>query len=291
MLADIVHILICPNCGADLHKKAGVLRCSRGHAFDVARHGYVNLLPGNARTGTADTPAMVNARARFLEAGHYAGIADEVIAAARRAGVKTAARNVGAQAPTRSDPVVDVGAGTGYYLAHAVESLNANAGLALDISTYACRRAARAHARVGAAVCDVWTTLPVRSDSASVVLSIFAPRNAAEMHRILHPEGALIVVTPTADHLYELVQALDLLRVDERKAERLEAQLRGRFRCIDVRPHQSVMKLDHSEVEVVVQMGPSAWHTSAEKIAHKIAHLPDPMKVTISVEVSSYTPE
>jgi 23S rRNA (guanine745-N1)-methyltransferase len=64
--------------------------------------------------------------------------------------------------------VVDVGAGTGYYLAVVLERLTDRVGLALDVSKYALRRAARAHRRVGAVACDVWHGLPVATDSAAV---------------------------------------------------------------------------------------------------------------------------
>ncbi|WP_336245507.1 putative RNA methyltransferase [Nonomuraea sp. SYSU D8015] len=78
MLGDIVEYLICPVCRADLRLGEGVLRCAGGHAFDVARQGYVSLLVGSRPPGTADSAAMVAARAEFLDAGHYAPLADAV---------------------------------------------------------------------------------------------------------------------------------------------------------------------------------------------------------------------
>ena len=40
-------VLICPVCGAALGEASGALRCERGHSFDLAREGYVNLLTGS----------------------------------------------------------------------------------------------------------------------------------------------------------------------------------------------------------------------------------------------------
>ncbi|MDP9135674.1 MAG: 23S rRNA methyltransferase, partial [Actinomycetota bacterium] len=71
MLADVIDLLRCPHCGGALELDGGTGRCAAGHSFDVARQGYLNLLPGDARTGTADTATMVRARAQFLAAGHY----------------------------------------------------------------------------------------------------------------------------------------------------------------------------------------------------------------------------
>ncbi|HLI35952.1 MAG TPA: methyltransferase type 11, partial [Streptosporangiaceae bacterium] len=62
-------------CGGGFAVSPGALRCGRGHSFDIARQGYVNLMPGGARPGTADTAGMVAAREAFLAAGHYAPLA------------------------------------------------------------------------------------------------------------------------------------------------------------------------------------------------------------------------
>ncbi|MGP3961371.1 putative RNA methyltransferase [Nonomuraea sp. 3N208] len=78
MLADIVEYLICPVCRAGVRLDEEALRCANGHAFDVARQGYVSLLVGSRPPGTADSAAMVAARAEFLDAGHYAPLADAV---------------------------------------------------------------------------------------------------------------------------------------------------------------------------------------------------------------------
>ena len=37
--------LICPHEGGLLERVGGSLRCPDGHSFDIARQGYVNLLP------------------------------------------------------------------------------------------------------------------------------------------------------------------------------------------------------------------------------------------------------
>ncbi|MGH3409425.1 MAG: putative RNA methyltransferase, partial [Streptosporangiaceae bacterium] len=74
MLDDVIGWLRCPACGAALARAAGTpgrtLRCRNGHAFDVARQGYVSLL-ASGLTPVGDTAAMVQARIDFLAAGHY----------------------------------------------------------------------------------------------------------------------------------------------------------------------------------------------------------------------------
>src|SRR5919206_373512 len=98
-------------------------------------------------------------------------------------------------------------------------------GVVLDASRYAARRAARAHPRAMAVVADSWARWPVRDAALDRVLVVFAPRNGAETARVLRPGGRLVVVTPAADHLAELVGPLGLLTVDPAKADRLTAAL------------------------------------------------------------------
>jgi 23S rRNA (guanine745-N1)-methyltransferase len=276
LLSDVLDALACPMCAAPFAIAGGTLRCANGHVFDIAREGYVNLLGGGC-AGTADTADMVHARRSFLGTGHYRPIADGVVEAVARA--------IGPDAP---GVVVDAGAGTGYYLAAVLDAAAGRAGLALDVSKYAMRAAARAHARIGAAVCDTWRALPVRDGAAAVVLDVFAPRNPAEMHRVLAPGGALIVVTPTGRHLQELVTTLGLISVDAAKEERLDTQLAGLFERTEASVREYTMPLGREEVAGVVAMGPSSRHVNAERLSADLARLPARLDVTASVTIASY---
>ncbi len=252
------------------------LRCPRGHSFDLARQGYVNLSAGHA-PHSGDTAAMVAARADFLAAGHY----DFVSAAlATAAGGHTPAVGL----------VVDAGAGTGHHLAAVLDALPEAVGLALDVSKPALRRAARAHDRAAAALCDTWGRLPLADAAAGAVLNVFAPRNGAEFRRVLRPDGVLLVVTPTGDHLAELVGRLGLLRVDPAKSGRVAGSLTGHFTPLAQTTHRRDLRLGHDEVRTLVGMGPSAWHTGTDRLADAIAALPEPVTVTAAVRLALYRP-
>jgi 23S rRNA (guanine745-N1)-methyltransferase len=122
------------------------------------------------------------------------------------------------------------------------------------------------------------------------VLSVFAPRNPAEMARVLAPGGALVAVTPTARHLYELVGPLGLLSVPEDKEDRLDEQLAPLFTLAERHSVERAMFLSHEEVAQLVRMGPSAWHVDEETLTQRLAALPDPLTVTASVTLSRYSP-
>ncbi|KAB1109337.1 putative RNA methyltransferase [Micromonospora aurantiaca] len=274
--------LRCPVCAEPLTETtagtARALRCPRGHSFDIARQGYVNLLAGRA-PHTGDSAEMVAARAGFLAAGHY-----DAVAAAL---ATTAVRVAGSDA---YPVVVDAGAGTGHYLAAVLAALPEAAGLALDVSKPALRRAARVHSRAAAALADTWQRLPLADRSTSVLLNVFAPRNGPEFHRVLDPGGALLVVTPAADHLTELVDALGLLRVDPDKADRVAGSLGAHFAEESATGHRARLALTRAEVSTLVGMGPSAWHADPRRLAARIAALPEPVPVTLSVRLGVHRP-
>ena len=279
MLADIAAHLVCPLCGSGVTLMSGALRCESGHSFDVAREGYVNLLPGGASGSTADTPAMVAARRAFLEAGHFTPITDAVANAIRDA--------IGDRV---SGVYLDAGAGTGFLLSALLERTPESVGIALDVSKHAIRIAARSHERIGALVADVWEPLPLRDGCAAVVLNVFAPRNAEEFARVIAPGGALIVVTPRAEHLAELVVPLGLISVDPHKRERLAAKLGPHFDHVAERSVSRVAALSRSDAIAAVCMGPSAVHMSADEVATRMRKLADPLSVTLSVAVDTYRP-
>lgn len=293
MLTDVLPYLSCPVCGSALSEADSSVRCPAGHAFDVARQGYVNLLAGAERPGTADTPAMVAARADFLAAGHYTPLAAAVsrTVAHHHAAPAGPVPRTGGSPVTASTVVLDAGAGTGHYLAAVLDSLPSSAtGIALDVSKHALRRAARAHPRIGAAVTDLWRPLPVRTGVAAVVLNVFAPRNAAEFRRVLRPDGALVVATPAPHHLAELVGPLGLLAVDASKEDRLAASLTPHFELVSRDELTVDLRLSRVDAGAAARMGPSAHHLDEAGLAERLAALPDVTPVTAAFTVSVYSP-
>ncbi len=280
MLAAALDLLSCPHCGGPLDpigadqvpQPIGTVGCWAGHRFDVARHGQLSLLSGRARTDTADTAEMVAARVAFLATGHYDPIRDAVVSAV-----------------TSEGPVLDVGAGPGWYLAGAVDPVEERIGVALDSSRFAARRAARAHPRVAAVVADAWSALPVRAASIGTVLSVFAPRDPAEFARVLEPGGRVVAVTPEPDHLAELRETFGLLAVAEGKSDTLadDAVAAG---LVAVTDHGQVVRygvaLTAVQAADLVRMGPTARHRSADEIAQGASTLRDPVHVTVAVTVT-----
>ena len=296
VLDDALDLLACPHCAGALLRSGGAVTCANGHAFDVARSGYLSLLPGDAKLGSADTAEMVAAREAFLGAGHFEPLAEALAEEAERAlGGRAlagraeqalgdqAAPALGGLAERPGLPpgcILDLGAGTGWYLARVLDQVTGRVGLALDLSKHALRRAARAHPRIAAVACDAWRPLPVRDSVADLVLSVFAPRNGPEIARVLRPGGALVVTTPTERHLVELVERLRLLTVDERKHERLATTLDAHLVLERREEHEWPLELTPGDVANAVAMGPSARYATRAETG--LAATPVSASVTIS---------
>jgi 23S rRNA (guanine745-N1)-methyltransferase len=265
----------CPVCAGLVRVGDDRVTCDRGHSFNIARQGYVSLVSGRGGPGTGDSAAMVLAREAFLGGGHYQPVADALRALAARSDQDTPGL------------VLDLAGGTGYYLAQVLDALGGRLGACVDLSAPALRRAARAHPRAVALGADAWQSLPFADGAAALVLSVFGPRNAAEIRRVLAPGGTLLIAAPGAGHLAELRQALGLIGIDERKTERL-ADAYGGYADPAVTPVRYELCLGHAELTSLVAMGPSARHIAADDLASRVAALPAPVTVTVDVEIRSY---
>lgn len=280
-LGDVADLLACPACAArdlldrPLTLESASLRCVEGHAYDVARQGHVNLL-GRAVPRNADGADMVAARERFLGSGAYDRVGAALADAARRATDRVAA-------PT----VLDVGAGPGWYLDRVLDGLadggRPGRGVALDVSPVAARRAARSPWRVGAVVADAWARLPVRTAAVDVALSVFAPRQPAELARVLTPGGAALVVSPLPEHLAELREAWGLLDVEPGKQERLTTTFGAHLGLVEEKDVRYAVALDPGTVSDLVAMGPNAFHQGGPP-----ARPEAPTEVEVAVRLSTW---
>lgn len=195
---------------------------------------------------------MVAARRRILAAGIFEAVTD----------------GLAARVPAGAGVIVDAGAGTGHYLAAALDAAPDSDGIGIDLSKYCGRALARAHPRARAVVCDLWAGLPIASSSTDVVLSVFAPRNLAETARILAPGGRWLLITPNPGHLRQVREALGMLDIAPDKLERLHGELAGAGFAVT----ESVAVVDDVELTAAAAadlagMGPAGFHRTEEQLA------------------------
>lgn len=195
---------ICPVCGGALRHEQSGMRCEKGHSFDLAKEGYVNLLlASRMRTKMpGDSKEMVAARHRFLNGGGYQPFAEEL------------ARLCAEQAKKKKGPlrILDAGCGEGYYdsvIAAALEEQGIAFELVgFDIAKAAVRLAAKRHIPSSAYAVASSFCIPVASGWADVILNVFSPFAGDEFRRCLSAGGRLVYAVPTAQHLMGLKQVL-----------------------------------------------------------------------------------
>ena len=277
MLSHIVDILADPNDGTVLSGADNFSRLvsESGHSFDVAKQGYVTLAAGAGLKHKGDDMDMVNAREAYLATGHFAPFVESVTGAVQDA------LDAGSLSASTPASLLEVGAGTGYYLAHTLDSIDGARGVGLDISPDAAKHLAKCHPRVGAVVADVWQRLPIRDESIDAISVVFAPRNPSEFQRVLAPGGQVIVLTPGAGHLDELRNPLGIIGVEEGKVDRMYKQAEGYLeQAADPVDISFPIQLDKAAIAAQVGMSPSARHISADELAARMAALPPTLTVT-----------
>ena len=182
--------LLCPVCGAVLNRVEKTWRCAAGHSFDIARQGYVNLLPVQQKHSLhpGDTREQVVSRREFLNAGFYEPIADTLVRTAAELGC--------------AGPVLDVGCGEGYYSTRLAAALGAEL-VGVDISKEAVRFAAAQH-KDALWLCATAAKLPVADGAVGTLTSLFALTVPGEFRRVLRRDGYFLQVLAAEDHLLGL---------------------------------------------------------------------------------------
>ena len=161
--------------------------------------------------------------------------------------------------------IAELGAGTGYFigaLAHRLQADRHPCLLGIDLSTHAARVAGRGLGDSLVVVADVEEQIPVGSGEVDLLLSVFAPRPAKEIARVLKPRGNLVVAFPRPDHLGELRSRWNLLDVHPRKLEHISNGLGSGFSLQTTHRVAYDLQLSAEEVLLLLAMGPNARHTS-----------------------------
>lgn len=188
-------IFICPVCGEKLDISGKSYICPNRHTFDMAKSGYVNLLPtNNSGSVHGDNKLMLRARREFLEKGYYKLLCDAVC--------KVVSKYCG-----EKFVILDAGCGEGYYTT-AVKANFDKSNIAvemygIDISKDAVDMAAKRKSGVNFAAASVFH-IPVMTNSCDLLLTMFAPYCGEEYGRVLKNGGIMVMAIPSENHLWEL---------------------------------------------------------------------------------------
>ncbi|MGA2588547.1 MAG: methyltransferase domain-containing protein [Bryobacteraceae bacterium] len=227
-------MLLCPvrGCHLALVREERRLFCPRGHSFDVARSGYINLLQPQDRRSKqpGDTPAAIAGRRRL----HDRGVTEPPLHAIAEM-----------MAASPSDIVLDIGCGEGFYLGTLARQTGFDAH-GVDISIPAVDAAARRYPGCEWIVANADRFVPYAGRSFSIVMSITARLNASEFRRVLRDGGHLLIALPAPEDLIELRGA-----GRDRVARTIETFREG-FTLVDRRRVTTAADLDAAAVHDVL---------------------------------------
>ena len=196
-------LFCCPLCGGALTRQEHRAVCPQGHSFDVARQGYVHLLPVHKMHSKlpGDSREMVEGRRRFLEAGYYAPFRQELCRLAA-----ACASQLGSPAG-EGLLLCDAGCGEGYYTAGLREVLPQAQVCGFDISKLAVKAAAGKYKSVEFGVASSFA-IPLGKASVHLLTDVFSPLAAEEFARVVKPGGFFLYAVPGERHLYGLKELL-----------------------------------------------------------------------------------
>jgi 23S rRNA (guanine745-N1)-methyltransferase len=252
-----VPVLLCPvrDCHLPLAREERRVFCSRGHSFDIARSGYINLLQPQDRRSKqpGDTAAALQGRRRL----HDRGVTGPLLAAI-----------VEVIAASPDDIVLDAGCGDGFYLGSLARQIEFGAH-GVDISVPAIDAAARRYPGCNWVVANADRFVPYADHSFSIVLSITARMNAGEFRRVLGEGGRLLVALPAPEDLIEL------RGVGRDRVHRTIQTFARDFTLVDKRRVSTTADLDAAAVQDVLH---SIYRPQRSKP-------PEAMRVTFSLDL------
>ena len=276
-----VSLFICPLCQSPLIPAADTWRCDgslhpkqTSHPFDVARQGYVNLLPVQQKKSKApgDSQASIEARKRFLNVGHYQPLNDLICQ-----------KMVALLSPNEHVNWLDIGCGEGYYT-QAMAQLGTeviDTLIAADISKPAMLEIARTSkaenrlwyqqnedsAAKTTAIYPLVTSaahLPLRAGSMTGISSIFSPILPEAFAEVLVDNGYLIIAKPDVGHLATMREAL-FDDVREHDSDKFLTELAPYFTLVNTYRVSTEMTLSADDLADLMTMTPYAYRARSEK--------------------------
>lgn len=258
-------MLICPVCQAPLHICGNTLRCENGHAFDLAREGYVNLLrAGKNGDLIGDDKLAARSRRDFLNKGYYALLKDTLCDKFRH----------------RQGNVLDICCGEGYYTA-ALGQLPGLSMYGFDISREMVRLAAKRGN--GTYFVANMASIPVADESMDYAVHLFAPFREDSFARALKQGGRLLTVVPGKRHLFGLKEAV--YDTPYENDEQLPDTQQLRLVSVE-RVSGRICLSCQEDIQAVFRMTPYYFHTS-EKDRQKLLQLSQ-LETEISFVLAEY---
>lgn len=291
-------LFICPICKSPLRPAADTWCCDgslnakqTSHPFDVARQGYVNLLPVQQKKSKApgDSQESIAARQRFLSADYYQPLQELICQQMREILVQAKVDIESSTVKGNNHQInwLDIGCGEGYYTQAMVDT-GMDTLIAADISKPALIELAKVskaakrlwyQQSVASVESDKETTvktaaiyplvtsaahLPLRAQSMTGISSIFSPILPAAFAEVLADNGYLIIAKPDMGHLATVRQAL-FDEVREHDSDKFLPTLAPYFAILATHFVSTELSLSAQALSDLLTMTPYAYRARPEK--------------------------
>jgi len=277
--------LLCPLCKKPLAcaTESKSFLCEHNHTFDIAKQGYVNLLPVQQKRSKqpGDSKEMVLARKHFLELGYYQPLADALC------------QQTLESMPNSDLPaiVLDAGCGEGYYTKQLHQQLHIQSPhvntYAFDISKAAITEAAKRSPDINWFVSTV-KDIPLAPHSVDVLISVFSPLQAAHFQQLLTPNGTLITLSAGSNHLQQLKELI-YTDVSTYDPDKIIKQLQTNFQLEKRQAIQKTLSLtEPGHIDALLSMTPHFWKASPDTKARlkALKHL----ELDVDVQLMTFKP-
>ena len=243
----------CPICRENLTLVESSLKCENRHSFDLAKFGYVNLVPQIKQSANYDKENFQN-RQQILEAGFYQAILEVV------SDLLSNSKN--------AKTILDIGCGEGFYSRKLQERHPDKTFYAFDISKDSVQIAAKSEPNwaVNWFVGDL-ARLPITDASMDILLDIFSPANYGEFRRVLSKDGILIKVIPTENHLKEIRQKVqNQLTNKDYSNQDIKNHFQNNFTILSSKTASLTKPITAEQLQSLLSMTPLLFHIDQSKI-------------------------
>ncbi|WP_354622853.1 23S rRNA (guanine(745)-N(1))-methyltransferase [Psychromonas sp. MME2] len=264
---------ICPLCQTPLQQKHHGQVCINNHHFDMAKEGYINLLPINAKKSKnpGDNKEMMSARRAFLNTDSYLPLAEKVALLAQHY----------LQGREQAQ-LLDLGCGEGYYTNILQKTMPSTHVInALDISKIAIRYAAKRYKGINFCVASAYD-VPLPDNSIDALFRIYAPSLESELLRIIKPLGYLITVTPAPRHLFQLREKI-YEQVNSHPQENKSPLGFNKIEQINIHYLLSIEQPD--TLQNLINMTPFAWKFNDKSMAALLAEKQWQIECDFNIEI------
>ncbi|MET3682756.1 23S rRNA (guanine745-N1)-methyltransferase [Alkalibacillus flavidus] len=238
----------CPLCHQQLSMEDNArLTCSDGHAFDLAKQGYLNMAQQSHASIYDKT--LFDARQRLNQAGFYEPLIDAISQVL---------------ANTSINVMLDAGSGEGSHLHALQQHLDAALAIGIDLAKDGVQYAAKSYDNAQWIVADL-ANIPLQNESVDVLLNILSPSNYSEFERVLKDDGLVVKVVPNSDYLKEI---RNQLHKNTYSNDETVNRFRECFHVIQEERVNQTQSLSEAMFDDLIHMTPLTQDADLEKLSY-----------------------